>query len=43
VEANPGSLEFTVDGEVIGTEPAVFAVMPKALKVVVGSGYAPEP
>ena len=43
VEASPGSLEFTVDGEVRGTEPAVFAVMPKALKVVVGPGYAPEP
>ena len=43
VEAGPGSLEFTVDAEVIGTEPAVFAVMSKALKVVVGSGYAPEP
>ena len=43
VEASPGSLEFTVDGEVIGTEPAVFAVMPRALKVVVGPGYAPEP
>jgi diacylglycerol kinase (ATP) len=43
VEASPGSLEFTVDGEVIGTGPAVFAVMPKALKVVVGPGYAPEP
>ena len=43
VEASPGSLEFTVDGEVIGTEPAVFAVMPKALKVVVGPGYTPEP
>jgi diacylglycerol kinase (ATP) len=43
VEASPGSLEFTVDGEVIGTEPAVFAVMPKALEVVVGPGYAPEP
>jgi diacylglycerol kinase (ATP) len=43
VEASPGSLEFTVDGEVIGTEPAVFAVMPKALKVVVGPGYVPEP
>jgi diacylglycerol kinase (ATP) len=43
VEASPGSLEFTVDGEVIGNEPAVFTVMPKALKVVVGPGYAPEP
>jgi diacylglycerol kinase family enzyme len=41
VEAGPGSLEFTVDAEVIGTEPAVFAVMSKALKVVVGSGVRP--
>jgi diacylglycerol kinase (ATP) len=43
VEANPGSLEFTVDGEVIGDEPAVFAVIPQALKVIVGTGYIPEP
>ena len=43
VESSPGSLEFTVDGEVIGDEPAVFAVMPQALKVVVGTGYVPEP
>ncbi len=43
VEASPGSLEFTVDGEVIGDEPAVFAVIPQALKVVVGPGYVPEP
>ncbi len=43
VESSPGSLEFTVDGEVIGNEPAVFAVIPKALKVVVGPGYIPEP
>ena len=43
VEASPGSLEFTVDGEVIGTGSGVFAVMPKALKVVVGPGYVPEP
>jgi diacylglycerol kinase (ATP) len=43
VESSPGSLEFTVDGEVIGDEPAVFAVMPQALKVVVGPGYVPEP
>ena len=43
VEASPGSLEFTVDGEVIGDEPAVFAVIPKALKVIVGPGYVPEP
>jgi diacylglycerol kinase (ATP) len=43
VESSPGSLEFTVDGEVIGNEPAVFAVIPQALKVIVGSGYIPEP
>jgi diacylglycerol kinase (ATP) len=43
VEASPGSLEFTVDGEVIGDEPAVFAVIPHALKVVVGPRYVPEP
>ena len=43
VEASPGSLEFTVDGEVIGDEPAVFAVIPQALKVIVGPGYVPEP
>ncbi len=43
VEAGPGSLEFTVDGEVIGDEPAVFAVIPQTLKVIVGPGYVPEP
>jgi diacylglycerol kinase (ATP) len=43
VESSPGSLEFTVDGEVIGNEPAVFAVIPRALKVIVGPGYIPEP
>jgi diacylglycerol kinase family enzyme len=42
VEASPGSLEFTVDGEVIGDEPAVFVVIPQTLKVVVGPGYVPE-
>jgi diacylglycerol kinase (ATP) len=43
VESSPGSLEFTVDGEIIGDEPAVFAVIPQALKVVVGPGSVPEP
>lgn len=42
VETQPG-LEFTVDGEVIGDEPAEFAVIPRALKVIVGPGYVPEP
>jgi diacylglycerol kinase (ATP) len=43
VETQPSGLEFTVDGEVIGDEPAEFVVMPRALKVVVGPGYVPEP
>ena len=42
VQTQPG-LEFTVDGEVIGDEPAEFAVIPRALKVIVGPGYVPEP
>jgi len=42
VTSQPG-LEFTVDGEVIGDEPAEFVVIPRALKVIVGPGYVPEP
>lgn len=42
VETRPG-LEFTVDGEVIGDDPAEFVVVPQALKVIVGPGYVPEP
>ena len=42
VETSPG-LEFTVDGEVIGDDPAEFSVVPQALKVIVGPGYVPEP
>jgi diacylglycerol kinase (ATP) len=42
VESSPGSLKFTVDGEIIGNEPAVFTVIPQALKVIVGPTYAPE-
>ncbi len=42
VETQPG-LVFTVDGEVIGDEPAEFAVIPRALKVMVGTEYTPEP
>jgi diacylglycerol kinase (ATP) len=42
VETQPG-LEFTVDGEVIGDEPAEFVVVPQALKVIVGARYVPEP
>lgn len=32
-------VKLTVDGKVIGDEPAKFTVMPRALKVVVGPGY----
>jgi diacylglycerol kinase (ATP) len=42
VETQPG-LEFTVDGEVIGDEPAEFSVIPGALEVLVGPDYVPEP
>ncbi len=43
VETRPGGLEFTADGELIGDEPAEFEVIPRALKVVVGPDYVPEP
>ncbi len=43
VETEPGGLEFTADGEIIGDEPAEFEVIPRALKVIVGPEYAPEP
>jgi diacylglycerol kinase (ATP) len=43
VETQPPGLEFTADGEVIGDEPAEFSVVPRALKVVVGPEYVPEP
>jgi diacylglycerol kinase (ATP) len=43
VETQPPGLEFTADGEIIGNEPARFSVLPKALKVIVGPGYVPEP
>lgn len=43
VETQPPGLEFTADGEVIGDEPAEFAVVPHVLKVIVGPEYVPEP
>jgi diacylglycerol kinase (ATP) len=43
VETQPQGLEFTVDGEVIGNEPAEFSVLPQTLKVIVGPDYAPDP
>jgi diacylglycerol kinase (ATP) len=43
VETQPPGLDFTADGEVIGDEPAEFSVIPRALKVIVGPQYTPEP
>ncbi len=43
IETQPGGLEFTADGELIGDEPAEFEVIPHTLKVVVGPDYVPEP
>lgn len=43
VVTEPPGLEFTVDGEVVGDEPARFSVVPRALNVVVGPEYVPEP
>src|SRR5215212_9982841 len=43
VETEPGGLDFTVDGEVIGDEPVEFEVISHALNVVVGPEYVPEP
>ncbi len=37
VESTPG-MWFNVDGELVGNEPAVFEVMPKALKFIAGEG-----
>jgi diacylglycerol kinase (ATP) len=43
IETQPPGLEFTADGEVIGNEPAEFSILPKALKIIVGPDYVPEP
>lgn len=43
VETEPGNLEFTADGELIGDEPVEFSVIPRALKVIVGEDYSPNP
>ena len=43
VETQLPGLEFTADGEVIGDEPAEFSVIPRALRVIVGPGYVPDP
>ncbi len=43
VDIEPSDFEFTIDGEVIGSEPVMFTIMPQALKVVAGAEYVPEP
>jgi diacylglycerol kinase (ATP) len=43
VETQPGGLDFTADGELIGDDPVDFEVIPHTLKVVVGPDYVPEP
>ena len=43
METQPPGLDFTVDGEVVGDEPARFSVVPGALKVIVGPDYVAEP
>ncbi len=43
IETQPPGLDFTADGEVIGDEPAEFRVIPRALRVIVGPEYTPDP
>ncbi len=43
VETQPPGLNFTADGELIGDEPSEFTVIPRALKVIVGPEYTPDP
>ncbi|MDP9474493.1 MAG: diacylglycerol kinase family lipid kinase [Actinomycetota bacterium] len=44
VETVPaGGFGFNVDGELLGCGPVEFSVIPRALKVIVGPGYAPDP
>ena len=42
IDTEPSEFEFTVDGESIGKVPVEFIIMPKALKMIVGSEYTPE-
>ena len=43
VQTEPGGLDFTADGEVIGDEPVEFEIIPHALNVIVGPDYVAEP
>jgi diacylglycerol kinase (ATP) len=42
VAARPG-MWFNVDGELLTKDPVSFSILPRALQVVVGTGYTPEP
>ena len=43
VETVPaGGFGFNADGELLGCGPVEFSAIPRALKVIVGPGYAPE-
>lgn len=44
VETEPaGGFKFNADGELVGHDPAEFSVIPRALNVIVGPDYTPEP
>jgi diacylglycerol kinase (ATP) len=43
VQTEPGGLDFTADGEVIGDEPVEFEIIPHVLNVIVGPDYVAEP
>ena len=40
--STPG-MWFSIDGELLTNQPVTFSVWPRALRVVVGPGYSPEP
>jgi diacylglycerol kinase (ATP) len=42
VRSTPG-MWFNIDGELIGNQPASFSIIPKALRVIVGADYQPQP
>jgi diacylglycerol kinase (ATP) len=43
IQTEPGGLDFTADGEVIGDEPVEFEIIPHVLNVIVGPDYVAEP
>ena len=42
VTSRPG-MWFSIDGELLGNEPTAFTVRPRALRVLVGPDYTPDP